>query len=197
MARPILSVAAWGGDVCCNLGGLLCNLRVVVLRGGLIAPILALSGQFRLELDMNVTIHEDKTLHDIKVDIACPLIDSKVTRIVASLNAFDIKLTGSFDQQTFIIDPHDAYYIETVDRKTFIYTENKVYESPLRLYELKDLLTGTEFIQVSKQTIVNFDKVIALEPYFNARMILTLANKESVIVSRQFTPDIKKKLGIR
>lgn len=146
---------------------------------------------------MNVTINEDKGVEGIRVAITCPFIDSKVTRIVASLNTLDMKLTGSIDQQTFIINPHDVYYIETVDRKTFVYTENKVYESPLKLYELKDMLTGTEFIQTSKQMIINFDKVTALEPYFNARLILTLANKESVVVSRQYSPDIKKKLGIR
>lgn len=146
---------------------------------------------------MNVTIHENTQIDDIDVAITCPAIDSKVTRIVASLNALDTKLTGTIDCKTIIVDPHHVYYLETVDRKTFIYTKSEVYESPLKLYELKDKLTGTEFIQINKQMIVNFDKVIALEPHFNARLLLTLSNKESVIVSRQYSPDIKKKLGLR
>ena len=146
---------------------------------------------------MNVTIHEDKEVDEIKVAITCPVIDSKVTRIVANLNTFDMKLTGFIDHQTVIIDPNDVYYLETVDRKTFIYTQSSVFESPLKLYERKDRLAGTEFVQISKQMIINFDKVIALEPYFNARLLLTLANKESVIVSRQYAPTIKKKLGLR
>ena len=36
----------------------------------------------------------------------------------------------------------DILYIDTADKKTFLYTEKAVYESALRLYELEDALGG-------------------------------------------------------
>ncbi len=39
----------------------------------------------------------------------------------------------------------EILYIDTVDRKTFCYTNGAVYESALRLYELEDRLSGWIF----------------------------------------------------
>lgn len=49
---------------------------------------------------MNVTITENPTLDDIEVAIACPHLDERVQRIVASLGAFDRLLVGSHDGTT-------------------------------------------------------------------------------------------------
>ena len=69
-----------------------------------------------------------------------------------------------------------------------------MYRTPLRLYELEDKLAGTEFVRASKQLLANFDHVVAIRPAINAR--LQLDNGESVMVSRQYAPAIKRKLGL-
>ncbi|MFQ8866704.1 MAG: LytTR family DNA-binding domain-containing protein [Eggerthella lenta] len=94
---------------------------------------------------MNVTITENPRLADIEVTLACPRIDERVQRIVAGLNAFDRKLAGERDGATYRLDIDDVCYAETVDGRTFLYTEDAVYQTPLRLYELEDKLAGTEF----------------------------------------------------
>lgn len=145
---------------------------------------------------MNVTITENPALDDIEVAVACPRIDDRVQRIVASLSAFDRKLVGERDGATFRLDVDNACYAETVDGRTFLYTEDEVYQTPLKLYELEDKLAGTEFIRASKQMLVNFDHVEAIRPALNARLQLLLDNGESVVVSRQYAPAIKRKLGL-
>lgn len=87
-------------------------------------------------------------------------------------------------------------YAETVDGATFLYTKEIVLETPLRLYELEDELSGTEFVRASKQMLVNFDHVQGIRPYLNARLQLLLDNGEAAIVSRQYAPAIKRKLGL-
>ena len=87
-------------------------------------------------------------------------------------------------------------YAETVDGRTFLYTKDAVYQTPLRLYELEDQLAGTEFIRASKQLLANFDHVKAIRPEPGARLQLLLDNDEAVIVSRQYAPAIKRKLGL-
>lgn len=145
---------------------------------------------------MNVTITENPALDDIEVSVACPRIDERVQRIVATLGAFDRTLVGMRDGATYRLDVDDVCYAETVDGRTFLYTADAVLETPLRLYELEEKLTGTEFVRASKQMLVNFDRVEAIRPALNARLQLLLDNGESAIVSRQYAPAIKRKLGL-
>ena len=118
---------------------------------------------------MNVTITENPRLVDIEVTVACPRIDERVQRIVAGLSTFDRKLTGESDGATYRLDLDDVCYAETVDGRTFLYTKDAVYQTPLRLYELEDQLAGTEFIRASKQLLANFDHVKAIRPEPGAR----------------------------
>ena len=145
---------------------------------------------------MNVTITENPALDDIEVSVACPRIDERVQRIVASLGAFDRVLIGERDGATFRVGVEDVCYAETVDGKTFLYTADAVYQTPLKLYELEERLAGTEFVRASKQMLVNFDHVASIRPALNARLQLMLDNGEAVIVSRQYAPAIKRKLGL-
>ena len=145
---------------------------------------------------MNVTITENPALDDVEVAIACPRIDERVQRIVASLGAFDRVLIGERDGATFRVGVEDVCYAETVDGKTFLYTADAVYQTPLKLYELEERLAGTEFVRASKQMLVNFDHVASIRPALNARLQLMLDNGEAAIVSRQYAPAIKRKLGL-
>lgn len=145
---------------------------------------------------MNVTISENPACADIEISIICPQIDDRVQRIVASLRTFDHKINGTRDGATFIVALGDVLYVETVDGTTFLYTRDAVLETPLRLYEVEDKLAGTEFVRASKQMLVNFDHVKAIRPFDNARLQLLLDNDEAAIVSRQYAPFIKRKLGL-
>lgn len=145
---------------------------------------------------MNVTITENPALDDIEVSVACPRIDERVQRIVSALGAFDRALVGERDGATYRLDVDDVCYAETVDGKTFLYTADAVYQTPLKLYELEERLAGTEFVRASKQMLVNFDHVASIRPALNARLQPMLDNGEAVIVSRQYAPVIKRKLGL-
>ena len=145
---------------------------------------------------MNVTITENPALDDIEVSVACPRIDERVQRIVSALGAFDRALVGERDGATYRLDVDDVCYAETVDGKTFLYTADAVYQTPLKLYELEERLAGTEFVRASKQMLVNFDHVASIRPALNARLQLMLDNGEAVNVSRQYAPVIKRKLGL-
>lgn len=145
---------------------------------------------------MNVTITKNPALDDVEVAIACPRIDERVQRIVSALGAFDRALVGERDGATYRLDVDDVCYAETVDGKTFLYTADAVYQASLKLYELEDKLAGTEFVRASKQMLVNFDHVEAIRPALNARLQLLLDNGESAIVSRQYAPALKRKLGL-
>ena len=145
---------------------------------------------------MRVTVEECPGLDQTEVVVRCPRLDVQVSRLVELLRLSDARLTGEKDGETCILDADNVLYNDTVDRGTFLYTVDGVFETRLRLYELEEQLTLRDFIRVSKSAIVNFDKVRSLRPDLGGRMRLTMTNGEVVVANRQYVPAIKAKLGL-
>ena len=69
-------------------------------------------------------------------------------------------------------------------------------ESALRLSEIEIRLQNTAFVRVSRTMLANLNRVGSIRPFPNARLQLQMNNGEYITVSRQYTPDIKRKLGL-
>lgn len=145
---------------------------------------------------MKVTVEERPGLGETEVVIRCPKLDPQVSHILELLRLSDARLTGEKDGQTCILEEDRVLYIDTVDRGTFLYTADGVYESHLRLYELEKQLVPRDFLRVSKSAIVNFGQVKSLRPDFGGRLLLTMSNGEVVVANRQYVHAIKAKLGL-
>lgn len=145
---------------------------------------------------MKVTVEERPELNQPEVIVRCPRLDERTARLIELLRLSDARLTGEKDGETCILDGAQVLYIDTVDRGTFLYTADGVYQTRLRLYELEEQLAGRDFIRVGKSAIVNFAQVRSLRPDFGGRMRLTLSNGEVVMANRQYVPAIKAKLGL-
>jgi len=145
---------------------------------------------------MKIVINENSGTPETEIVINCRHADEQILRICAGLRMFDKKVTGLLNEQTFLLNAADILYIETVDRKTFLYTAGQVYETPLKLYELEERLAGEDFIRATKSCVLNFGKIKSLRGDFGGRMLCTLENGETVTVSRQYAAVIKQKLGI-
>lgn len=98
--------------------------------------------------------------------------------------------------ETHIVTLDKILYIESVDKKTFIYTKNKVFATDKRLYELEDLLDKRDFFRCSKSVIINLNKVTKLRPEITRNILATLDNGEVIVVSRRYAAELKKLLKI-
>lgn len=145
---------------------------------------------------MKISIEEQAELAETEVIIRCRQADPQILKMIATLRAFDQKITGTREGRTFLLDAGDILYIDTADKKTFLYTAGEVYETPLRLYELEERLAPQDFFRASKSSVVNFNAIRALRPDFGGRMELTMTNGEKLFVSRQYVPTVKQKLGL-
>lgn len=96
----------------------------------------------------------------------------------------------------FQIELKDIYYIESVDNKTYICMQKNVFESKLKLYEVEELTQNTKLFRCSKAMILNLSKIRSVSPSVNGRFEAKLLNGESVIISRQYVPNLKKLLGM-
>ncbi|MDE7223644.1 MAG: LytTR family transcriptional regulator DNA-binding domain-containing protein [Acetatifactor sp.] len=95
--------------------------------------------------------------------------------------------------QTYLCQIRDIYYIESVDKKTFLYTKNECFETKYRLYELERMLSGY-FLRCSKAMIVNMRKIKAVKSELGGRMNATLLNGEVIVISRSYVKELKQRL---
>lgn len=146
---------------------------------------------------MKININIDKRIKETEITINCGQMNDELEKVIASLKALDFKLTGTKNNQTFLLDADDILYIDTIDRRTFLYTQADVYESALKLYELEELLAPGVFFRAGKSSIINFNKIKSLKSDIDGRLITTMENNEKLIVSRQYAAFVKTKLGRR
>ena len=109
----------------------------------------------------------------------------------------DMQIAVRKDNETVLLDTDKILYVEAVDRKTFVYTNADTYESELKLYELEQQLVERDFLRISKQSIVNLRKIRSLKTDVNRKIRITLQNGEQIVVSRMYSDELRRKLGLR
>lgn len=145
---------------------------------------------------MKIKIIEDESSDDIEVIIYCEKQNKTVHEIFAKLEMMNKKILGFYQGDTYLLDALDILYIDTTDKRTFLYTRECVYETMLRLYELEERLCDIDFFRAGKSLIVNFQMIKSLKPDLDGRILITMKNDEKLMVSRQYAAIIKEKLGV-
>ena len=131
---------------------------------------------------------------DVEVVIRCPEATDEIQKIASLLRGLEQKLSGVKDGQTYLIDKDEILYFESVDKRCFIYTAVDVFQTDLKLYELEERLTDSNFFRNSKSQILNLAKISSLCPDFGGRIDAIMENGERIIVSRQYSKQFKAKL---
>ena len=65
----------------------------------------------------------------------------EIEKMMAILRMLDMQLTVRKENTTFFLDLSKVLYIEAVERNTFVYTDEGVYESEMKLYELQIMVS--------------------------------------------------------
>jgi DNA-binding LytR/AlgR family response regulator len=145
---------------------------------------------------LKVTITEDPNIQETEISIVCSKMTNEINDIVSKISAIEMTVAGKKDEEIFLIPVKDIFYFESVDGSVFFYTENEIYEAMGKLYKIEESLTNLQFSRISKTIIANLDKMLSIKKAKNSRLVATLVNQEKIVVSRQFVPKIKKKLGV-
>lgn len=143
-----------------------------------------------------ITIEQIDPDKSEEIVIRCHALTDEVTALINKLKRSESVLLGSKDGETYRIAVKDIYYIESVDNKTFLCCQKDVYESRQKLYELEEMTKGTKLLRCSKSMILNLGKIRSVAASVNGRFEAKLLNGEVVIISRQYVPALKEKLGM-
>ena len=126
--------------------------------------------------------------------IRCREITDEVREIETFVKSRQGSLSAVSDAKQYEVAVTDVCYIESVDGKTFLYTNDKVYETALRIYELEEMLKSKHFLRISKPMLVNLMKIRSIQPALNGRFSAVLSSGEKVIISRNYVKDLKAAL---
>lgn len=130
------------------------------------------------------------------VEIHCKEITGETERLKRYIDRFDERIKGSSEGESYNINVNEILYIESVDKRTFVYTPGHVYSAEKRLYELEEMLDEKTFFRCSKSVIVNLDKIKSLRPEVTRNIRATLVNGEVIVISRRYAVQLKKLIGL-
>lgn len=122
-------------------------------------------------------------------------LTDEVASAVAYLENTGKFITGEDNGKISILQPDEVYMVRVECERTVIYSRDKKYYSPKRLYQLENQL-GKNFMKISKSTIINLSHIKCVEPTFKGMMSLVMKNGCKDYISRKYLPDFKKYLGI-
>lgn len=145
---------------------------------------------------MKITINTDEKITETEIAIHCRALDTEIEKIMATLRMLNSQLMVTKDEENHLVDIADIIYVEAVERKTFVYTGEDVFESKLKLYEMEERLCAGSFLRVSKSCLVNLRYIKSLKNDIERKIRLTLKNGEQIIVSRQYADEMKRRLGV-
>lgn len=145
---------------------------------------------------MKITIVDPVLGEEEEIIFKCHTLTDDMNRLISKLKHGDIKIAGYDTNGISLLAAADIYYFETIDNKVFAYGRKNVYEVKEKLYQLEELLGTVPFMRTSKSMIINLDKIKHLSPAFGGRFEALLENQEKVIISRQYVPILKERLGL-
>lgn len=146
---------------------------------------------------MKISINVGAEVEDIEILISCSKLTPEIEKLIAAIRTLDKRLTVLLNGEIYILDIEKVLYIEVVDRKTFVYTKDQVYETSFKLYELELQLEEYGFFRISKSCIVQLKYIQSLKADCDRKIKATMENGEQIIVSRQYSDAFKKRLGVK
>ena len=146
---------------------------------------------------MKISININENISDTEIVINSRSLTPEIEKIIATLRILDQQMMVIKNDESYILDVVKIVYIESVDRKTFVYTENDCFESKLKLYEIEEMLCHGSFLRISKACLVNLKYIRSLKSELDRKIRLTLENGEQIIVSRQYADELKHRLGVK
>ena len=144
---------------------------------------------------MKVHLEQVKSKEEEEAIIKAVTVTDEITGAIELLEGGSKGIAVIKDDQVHIIKASAVYYIESVDKKTFVYTKDVCYDCKYRLYELETMLGGY-FMRCSKSLIINLKKVRNVKSQLSGRIDATLINDETVVISRGYVKEVKRRLGI-
>lgn len=141
---------------------------------------------------MKVRIYKDPNLLEDYAEIHCKKETLSVTKLADYIETGFKKILGRDRDTIRPLVLNEIFYFESVEKKTFAYLKESVWEVEMALRETEENYCNLGFVRISKSVVINIYKVAQLKSDFEMRMLLEMENKEVLIMNRHYRKNFQK-----
>ncbi|KRN99913.1 LytTR family DNA-binding domain-containing protein [Companilactobacillus kimchiensis] len=151
-------------------------------------------------MKIEVNYHQDKELTDdeIQVVVKSKGLTADVQKVITMLENLDNQVDViplAVNDRIVLVQMDTIIAIEVYENELTVYTMDNNYQLRGKLNAMLQRLNGN-FIQISKNTIINLNHLNSLEASFSSNMLAFLDNNLKLTVSRKYLSELKKSLGM-
>lgn len=140
---------------------------------------------------MKLSLVQDNTISEPEIVLHYNSMDEQTKALVEKIQQYTETTTGRVGNRNFRIPLSGIYYIESVDKKTYLYEEHRVLHCRESLKVMQERLEKRNFVRISKNCIVNLAHISDVQPAENHHLLITLENGEHLIASRAYTATLR------
>lgn len=143
-----------------------------------------------------VTVARVKKVLD-KLDKLCTGVQKKSPPVPSEAEAPLSKIAATKNNQFFIIDPRDAYFIMVQGKDIMLYTKDEEFRLKYTINYWESKLAEQGWIRCHRSILINMNHIKSISPMFNSTYTVRMEDrKEEIPVSRSYINDFKKALNL-
>lgn len=146
---------------------------------------------------MKVNLFVSRDIEEPYADIHTDELTDNITKAMSILESDDSSemLAVKKGSDIALLEFSDVYMFRVENKQVKVYTENSEYQIKKALYQVEENLPS-DFVRISKTTIVNLKKVERVAPSLRGMMFIQLKNGLKDNISRKYLPDFKQALDL-
>lgn len=146
---------------------------------------------------MKVNLFVSKDIEEPHADIHTNELTDNITKVMSILESDDSNdmLAVKKGSDIALLEFDDVFMLRVEDKQVNVYTENGQYLVKKPLYQVEETLSS-DFVRISKTTIVNLRKIERVAPSLKGMMFIELKNGLKDNISRKYLPDFKNALDL-
>jgi DNA-binding LytR/AlgR family response regulator len=150
---------------------------------------------------VKISFEQDASLkpNEIEVLVRAAQLSGDVTALLTTLGQLENRrqtLPITVDDTVVLLAFNDIVAIEVFGDQLTIHSQTKDYTVRGQLKTMLAKLDNNNFIQISRNSILNLDKITTLAAEFSGNMTARMANGLKLTVSRKYLGDLKQRLGM-
>ncbi len=146
---------------------------------------------------MKVNLFVSRDIEEPYADIHTNELTENITKAMSILESDDSNdmLAVKKGSDIALLEYDDVYMFRVEDKQVKVYAENSEYLIKKALYQVEENLPS-DFVRISKTTIVNLRKVERVAPSLKGMMFIQLKNGLKDNISRKYLPEFKQALDL-
>ena len=146
---------------------------------------------------MKVNLFVSRDIKEPHADIHTNELTDNITKAMSILESDESNdmLAVKKGSDIALLELSEIYMFRVEEKQVKVYTESSEYLIKKPLYQVEETLSS-EFVRISKTTIVNLKKIERVAPSLKGMMFIQLRNGLKDNISRKYLPDFKDALDL-